>query len=234
MARPTAIFPGEVDTLRAVRLSGIQTILVFPFLIPSDESVALQQPRIGPSRSVSPISTIPSFRECGLCAESVPVDDFPSVAGCQGGQNNIWRCQNPECDGSICTTHNIPFHTDETCAQYDARKGGIDTQEAASLATIRQISTPCLKVGCGYNINKASGYDHMSCNKCEHAFCYQCSAPYEGVNSILEIGNSVHAMHCRQYRYRPLNGDEDEGDEERYLRHDEDMDDDDEYVYVYD
>lgn len=64
--------------------------------------------------------------------------------------------------------------------------------------------------------------------KCEHEFCYQCSAPYDGDQGIYEIGNSAHDADCRHYR--PLNCDSDDENEERYLQHDEYIEDDAEYA----
>lgn len=62
-------------------------------------------------------------------------------------------------------------------------------------------------------------------NKCQHEFCYQCSASYEGDEGMHEVGNSAHATTCRHYR--SVDGDSEEDEEERLLQHDEDMDDDD-------
>jgi hypothetical protein len=112
------------------------------------------------------LESIPGYFRCH--AEGC---DYGHVHEDEGDQNNIWRCQNPECDARTCTTHYIPFHTDETCEQYDARKGGVDKQEAASLAIVRQISTPYPNVECGYNIHKISGCDHMTCKYHKYPSC---------------------------------------------------------------
>ncbi|EMD58950.1 hypothetical protein COCSADRAFT_31102 [Bipolaris sorokiniana ND90Pr] len=46
---------------------------------------------------------------------------------------------------------------------------------------------PCLsKPGCGSQIEKTTGCDHMTCN-CEFEFCYVCRAPYAGPQGIRMI-----------------------------------------------
>jgi hypothetical protein len=92
--------------------------------------------------------------------------DYGHIHDDEGAQNNIRRCQNPDCNARICTLHKMPFHTDETCVQYDERKAAEQRhtdEEAASQATVAQISKLCPGGDCGYRIEKNDGCDHMTC-----------------------------------------------------------------------
>jgi hypothetical protein len=93
--------------------------------------------------------------------------------GCSSGQihdegveANIFRCV--ACGFRVYTVHNIPFHEDETCADYDRRvqlekemEGIQREQEAASLAEVQRCAVVC--PGCQAPIQKTSGCDHMTC-----------------------------------------------------------------------
>ncbi|KAK5162929.1 uncharacterized protein LTR77_011090 [Saxophila tyrrhenica] len=61
--------------------------------------------------------------------------------------------------------------------------------------TVRKHSKPC--PSCRWQIQKASGCEHMVCSKCRYEFCYLCLASYE---SIRRVGNSAHATSCKLYR----------------------------------
>lgn len=144
--------------------------------------------------------------------------DHGHVHDDEGANNNIWLCQIPTCGARICTVHDVPFHTGETCAQYDERKANEDhgSVDPATKAELAKYSKPCPNLECGIPIEKHSGCDHMTCKLffirrggvanifkgliCSHEFCWTCSAPYEGVKGIRRVGNSAHARDCRHYR----------------------------------
>jgi hypothetical protein len=74
------------------------------------------------------------------------------------------------CSFVACTVHNVAFHHGESCAQYDERMreerillNSVHAQEAASARVLAWISKPC--PGCGINIQKDGGCDHITC-KC--------------------------------------------------------------------
>ncbi|KAH6882466.1 hypothetical protein BKA58DRAFT_373374 [Alternaria rosae] len=155
--------------------------------------------------------------------------------GCPSGQIHdtgvagpIFRCA--ACGHRMCTAHNpiIPFHEDEVCTQYNER---IERerlvreaqneevrlrreQEEASIAEVGKSSVEC--PGYGAQIQKTSGYDHMTCRwpGCRFQFCYRCRAPYKGVQSISGIGNSAHADSCRHHSAQLPNYHADFGEEE--------------------
>jgi hypothetical protein len=94
--------------------------------------------------------------------------DHVHVNDDEGVDNNIWLCQNPTCRGRICTVHDVPFHTNETCAQYDERKAIEDRRRAnidtlATKAKLLRYSKTCPNLECGVHIHKSSGCDHMTC-----------------------------------------------------------------------
>jgi hypothetical protein len=99
--------------------------------------------------------------------------------GCSSGQMHdastegyIFRCT--ECGYRYCTSCKVAFHTDETCTQYQERIAKEreeelriqKEQEEASLAEVTKVSVAC--PGCGANIQKSYGCDHMTCKRPIH------------------------------------------------------------------
>jgi hypothetical protein len=106
----------------------------------------------------------PDFRSC--YAENCNSGQIHDT----GVEGNIFRCN--ACGFRVCTVHNVAFHTDETCDQYDERIAREERerqeetrikqeQEEASLAEVSRSSVEC--PGCGANIQKTEGCDHMTC-----------------------------------------------------------------------
>ncbi|KAF8603502.1 hypothetical protein BDV93DRAFT_556522 [Ceratobasidium sp. AG-I] len=144
-------------------------------------------------------------------------------AACQQGQLHesgddapIVICQ--ACQARSCFTHDVPWHTDQTCDEYDAEQAG-HTQEAQdklakeeqeklaraaldNLATndyIREHTKACPSPTCGRNIEKNEGCDHMTCQPpggCGHEFCWICLADYGPIRSN---GNHHHNSNCTYY-----------------------------------
>ena len=99
--------------------------------------------------------------------------------GCSSGQMHdastegyIFRCT--ECGYGHCTSCKVAFHTDETCTRYQERISKEreeelriqKKQEEASLAEVTKVSVAC--PGCGANIQKSHGCDHMTCEPLIH------------------------------------------------------------------
>lgn len=99
---------------------------------------------------------VANFRWCGAC-ESGQIHE--------GVEHNIFTCI--ECGDKVCIVHNT-WHEDETCDEYECRTSAQQhaeqiEQEEASLTAIAQFTKKCPGPGCGYNIEKNKGCDHMRC-----------------------------------------------------------------------
>src|SRR6201996_6648800 len=124
--------------------------------------------------------------------------------GCESGQIHVNGTDGPimrcfGCDFKTCIRHEREWHHGETCEQYDDRVDGSKRRQkekktaAASMQLIFDTTKKCPGKGCGWNIEKHNGCDHMTCKceanikasklissgtKCRHEFCWQCLAPF--------------------------------------------------------
>ncbi len=73
------------------------------------------------------------------------------------------------CGERSCYTHDIPWHQDLTCDEYDVNRRGDDEATQDLLA---RETKPCPK--CGVRIIKNDGCDHMTCriSDCKFEFCW--------------------------------------------------------------
>ncbi|RIA92139.1 hypothetical protein C1645_765838 [Glomus cerebriforme] len=117
---------------------------------------------------------------------------------CGSGQEHFERDKAPimicvACKEKTCYTHDVPWHEDRTCAQYDLEKV---TTEGATKDTIDRETKPCPE--CQIRIFKDGGCSHMICTTsgCGYEFCWFCGADYK---KILEDGNSHHEKTCELY-----------------------------------
>lgn len=115
--------------------------------------------------------------------ESIPGFRWCIAKGCKSGQVHEGVAE-PQficmgCGKSHCVRHNVPWHRNETCAQYDYRyivvlassgrrlpNGRTDdrikkAEEDASNKLIQETAKQC--PGCTWNIEKHNGCDHMTC-----------------------------------------------------------------------
>ncbi|CAE6487568.1 unnamed protein product [Rhizoctonia solani] len=114
-----------------------------------------------------------------------------------GANAPIVICQ--VCRARSCFTHNVPWHTGLTCAQYSAQHAHKERDNAASEAYISQHAKQCPNPSCGRRIEKSEGCDHMTCRLpagCGHEFCWVCLADYR---PIRRDGNHHHNSTCRYY-----------------------------------
>ncbi|KAL5637159.1 hypothetical protein ACGC1H_000967 [Rhizoctonia solani] len=114
-----------------------------------------------------------------------------------GANAPIVICQ--VCRSRSCFTHNVPWHTGLTCAQYSAQNAHRERENAASEAYITQHAKQCPNSSCGRRIEKNDGCDHMTCRRpagCGHEFCWVCLADYR---PILRDGNHHHNPTCLHY-----------------------------------
>jgi hypothetical protein len=87
------------------------------------------------------------------------------------------------CKARYCLDCEVPFHERQTCDEYQADAKRRNEDEQKSLATVKQLSRPCPGPGCGINIDKYTGCDHVTCVTMQHILL--------GPNSVAD------------YRYRP-------------------------------
>lgn len=82
---------------------------------------------------------------------------------------NIFSCK--ICKARYCLVCEVPFHEEQTCDAYQADAKRRSEDEAKSLETVKQVSRPCPGPGCGVNINKFAGCDHVTCEKTSITIC---------------------------------------------------------------
>lgn len=137
-----------------------------------------------------------------------------------GGGNDqpIMTCTT--CQFKTCFTHQMPWHTGQTCAEYDTEKSERTRQEAASAEFIAEKTKACPNPKCGLNLDKYTGCDHVICEypnsscyliflqlilihikgtRCKYEFCWVCFVSYETIR--LE-GNGAHSAGCKYHSNR--------------------------------
>ncbi|GBB83222.1 hypothetical protein RclHR1_00100026 [Rhizophagus clarus] len=108
----------------------------------------------------------------------------------EGDDAPIMTCQS--CGQKSCFTHDIPWHEDSTCSDYEIRLGN----DEATKNLLDKKTKSCPK--CGVRITKGDGCDHMTCKirTCKYEFCWLCLADY---NTIRKKGNKYHKITCQHY-----------------------------------
>jgi len=122
----------------------------------------------------------PNFKYCltEKCGNGALIDQ----------NSSFWKCT--KCNKKACIKHDIPWHENQTCDEYDLSKNQIKANETL----IKQIAKDC--PNCKSPIEKNGGCDHMTCSKCKYEFCYQCLADY---SQIRTHGNKYHQKTCQFY-----------------------------------
>jgi hypothetical protein len=90
---------------------------------------------------------------------------FCLSAACGSGQMYETECPRFECVNcktTSCLHHRVPWHADETCAEYDKRNQTLQEAEKASEKAIRGSSKPC--PSCKRDVHKFAGCNHITCN----------------------------------------------------------------------
>ncbi|KAF8603521.1 hypothetical protein BDV93DRAFT_523291 [Ceratobasidium sp. AG-I] len=123
----------------------------------------------------------------------------------------VW-CKNPNCgsgqyheDGNAapiitcrrcktksCFEHDVVWHVDLTCSEYDANRRPVNTQTTDYLQRYTKVCPGCTRM-----VEKIDGCDHMVCVKpggCGYEFCWECLADYRDIRNY---GNERHGAGCR-------------------------------------
>jgi IBR domain, a half RING-finger domain len=67
------------------------------------------------------------------------------------------------CKFKSCWTHQMPWHSGQTCDEYEAERQERFVQEAASKKFLDEKTKICPNIKCGLHVEKISGCDHMTC-----------------------------------------------------------------------
>lgn len=118
---------------------------------------------------------------------------------CDNGQLNVENSNYMDCAAcgyKQCLRHKVPWHTGETCDQYEYRTSGQKAKDhdAATEKMLDDVSKKCPGPGCGCRIQKTHGCDHMTCKKCRWEFCWRVSAvevPFTGTELGLTVYRSA-------------------------------------------
>jgi hypothetical protein len=78
-----------------------------------------------------------------------------------GDDQPIMTCD--KCHFKTCFTHKMPWHSGQTCADYDAEQKERTEQEGACEKLIAETTKKCPNPECGHGIEKIGGCDHMTC-----------------------------------------------------------------------
>ncbi|KAB5580861.1 hypothetical protein GE09DRAFT_1213308 [Coniochaeta sp. 2T2.1] len=121
--------------------------------------------------------------------ESMPNFRWCLSPDCESGQIHDPTCLKftcMACKGKHCVNHNKPWHSGETCKEYDRRKRRGRKDDKASEKMIKQTSRPCPE--CKKFVHRFAGCNHITC-VCGHEWCYVCSSPF--------LHNRQGLLYCR-------------------------------------
>ena len=86
------------------------------------------------------------------------------ATGCESGQIHDASCPRfrcVTCKASHCVVHNLPWHQNESCEEYDRRHKKRRKEEKASEKEVKKSTKACPK--CKRDIHKYSGCNHITC-----------------------------------------------------------------------
>jgi len=110
----------------------------------------------------------------GVCTDepsSIMINMLTSIQGAffAKGDGNIFSCA--MCKARYCLVCEVPFHEEQTCDEYQADKKRRSEDEQKSLDAVKQVSRPCPGPGCGINLDKYTGCDHVTCETMHTTSC---------------------------------------------------------------
>jgi hypothetical protein len=147
-----------------------------PQLLRYDDVRAFASPETF-KRSVCPLSrfevyiTLTVYRYDNLAMKAAVTDirNFKWCLNprCNSGQIHRTNCSKVKCHAckaASCAHHDLPWHSGETCEQYDKRTRRQRKGDKASEKKIKEITKACPQ--CQRDVHKYSGCDHITCKFC--------------------------------------------------------------------
>ncbi|KAK3341426.1 hypothetical protein B0T25DRAFT_464790 [Lasiosphaeria hispida] len=125
-----------------------------------------------------------TFNRYDVLSTRAALKDIPNFrwclsTTCESGQIHDDKCTKFKCvacPARHCIKHEVLWHKDETCEEYDRRNKQRKKDERASEIMIKDTSKKCPK--CKKDVHKYEGCNHITC-VCGHEWCYVCSAPFQ-------------------------------------------------------
>ena len=88
----------------------------------------------------------------------------------EGGEDQpIMTCNT--CKFKTCFIHKMPWHPDQTCAEYEVEKRERMAQESASEEYLSAETQICGNPSCGIHVSKIDGCDHITCKSSPNRIC---------------------------------------------------------------
>ncbi|TXB95708.1 hypothetical protein FocTR4_00016482 [Fusarium oxysporum f. sp. cubense] len=116
------------------------------------------------------LSNLPSFRWC--LAENCSYGQIHDLI-----ESNHVSCE--ECGYEMCFEHQIKWHDDLTCGEFDSMEKNGDPRFRETRDWVNANTKQC--PSCGVNTQKGPGCFHMTCTLCRHEFCWECLASWSDI-----------------------------------------------------
>ncbi|RYP20869.1 hypothetical protein DL767_009375 [Monosporascus sp. MG133] len=154
-------------------------------------------------RHLAPPDAFERYDALATRAAVATVEEFRWCLNPRCGAGQIYprgcsKAQCYECKRHLCLRHDVPWHSHETCEQYERRVRKQKKGDRASAKWIKETTKPC--PGCERAIHKYTGCDHMTCI-CGHEWCWVCLSPhYRDDRGLLRC---KHKEDCRYFENPP-------------------------------
>jgi len=137
-------------------------------------------------RLLGHIATLPDFRWClSESCDMGQVYHFPRMPSFPDTRHRS-RVVCDACGFEMCFYHQVPWHKDQTCVDYDADRG--DPESEATEEWLRQNTKPCPGM-CGASVEKKGGCFHMTCQVCRFEFCWECLSDWSVIANVDPVTN---------------------------------------------
>jgi len=119
--------------------------------------------------------------------------------GCQSGE--IYEAGDTDiicsvCEFRMCFSHQVPWHTNLTCDQYESQKAHGDPNHQETQAWLQSNTKTCPGATCSVQVQKDGGCFHMTCRSCRHEFCWECLASWSDITRGGQYHRDAHGQGC--------------------------------------